>query len=80
MPLRDQVKNSDSSSVHPGEPEVQHLQWVPRTRMMLQTAQPRAILQLSIVLFGEEVALTSHPVLSSKGWNSEGFPLSQIYF
>lgn len=48
--------------------------------MMLQTAQLRAILQLSIVLFGEEVALTSHPVLSSKGWNSEGFPLSQIYF
>lgn len=80
MPLRDQVKNSDSNSVHPGESEVQHLQCVPRTYMMLQTAQLCAIFHLSIVLPGEEVALTSHPVLSSKGWSSEGFPLSQIYF
>lgn len=65
MPLSDPVKNSDSSPIHPGEPEVQHLQWVPKSRMMS---------------LREEVALTSHPVLPSKAWSSEGFPTKTNYF
>lgn len=80
MPLRDQVKNSDSSTVHPGEPEVRHLQWLPRTRLVPQKAQLCVFLQLFIVSLGKEVALTSHPALPSKGWSSEGFPTKSNLF